>query len=225
MCAHNWAVDTGSRRSLSASSQADLKGLLLWANPPKKSLELAERRLYKSRGKSLSSREPQQAPGAHTSGHRAAKAGRKTVVASLHYHLKAVAIALWHSLSACQATKEAAAPPDGISPPASFMASKQGNGNLGCVMAGLDSRFKQHGMSYQLDHVSACSQEGQMSQGRKDCRQPLQPCLIKVPQWHKSLEGTIVGGSPTMTCLPSSTEGQQAVDHQHHTQLMSVSPV
>ena len=61
-------------------------------------------------------------------------------------------------------------------------------------------------MSHQLDHVSACFQKGQMSQGREDCREPLQPCPIE-PQWHESPEGTIVSGSPRMTCLQSSKKG------------------
>ena len=78
-------------------------------------------------------------------------------------------------------------------------------------------------MSYQPDHVSACFQKGQMSQSREDCRQPLQPCLIKAPQGHKPPKGTIVGGSPEMACLQSSTEVQQPwLDcHQKHPQLQA----
>ena len=79
-------------------------------------------------------------------------------------------------------------------------------------------------MSYQPDHVSACFQKGQMSQSREDCRQPLQPCLIKAPQGHKPPKGTIVGGSPEMACLQSSTEVQQPwLDcHQKHPQLQAL---
>ena len=44
-----------------------------------------------------------------------------------------------------------------------------------------------------------------MSQGRKHCRQLVQPRMIKAPQGCKSPEGTIVGKSPGMTCLQSST--------------------
>ena len=74
-------------------------------------------------------------------------------------------------------------------------------------MAGLDSRVERNTtLSHQLDHVSFHVQEGQMRQSRKDCRQPLQPCPIKVPQWHKSPEGTIMSGSPGVTCLQSSTD-------------------
>ena len=86
-------------------------------------------------------------------------------------------------------------------------------------MAGPDSRFKtEHNGSYQIDLVCACLQEGQMSQIGKDCRQPLQLCPIKGPQWCKAPEGTIVGKLPELTCLQSSTflAGDH---HQQHSWL------
>ena len=45
-----------------------------------------------------------------------------------------------------------------------------------------------------------------MSQSRKDCRQPLQSCRIEAVRGGcKHPEGTIMGRSPGLTCLQSSS--------------------